>query len=107
MSSLASAHACGATSCAATGCTPAASTSASPAAARPKASTLVTGRVRRTRGRRIGDFDDHAPLDAVIATIGYVQVALTVDDDAVVVEELAGVLAVEDAALACCATGWV
>src|SRR5690242_5819263 len=99
MSSLASAHDCGDTSCAATGCTPAASMSASSATTRQMAIILVTRRVGRSRGGRIGDFDDDAALDPVVSAIGYVQVALSVDYDAVVVEKLAWIGAVEDAAL--------
>jgi hypothetical protein len=68
---------------------------------------LVTGRVGRTRGGRIGDFDDDAALDSVVSAVGYVQVALSVDYDAVVVEKLAWSGTVENAALAGCSTGWI
>src|SRR5579859_5528846 len=59
---------------------------------------LVAGRVG-AGGRRIDDFDDHATLDAVVTGIGHVEVALAVDDHAVVVEELPGIGAVGHAAL--------
>jgi hypothetical protein len=68
---------------------------------------LVAARVGSTRGGRIGDFDDHAALDTVVAAVGYIQVALSVDDDAIMVVELAWIGAVEDAALAGCSTGWI
>src|SRR5438105_12106978 len=100
-----SAHACGATSCAPTGCTPAASMSASAAAAtaaRPMAITLVAASVGSVRGGRIGDFDDHPPLDTVVPAVGDVQIALAIDHHAVVVEELTGGAPVQDAALAWC-----
>src|SRR5258708_721324 len=78
--------------------------SASAAAARPMASTLVAASIGSVRGRRIGHFNDHAALDAIVTGVGYVQVALAVDDDAIVVEELARIGTVGDAALAGCAT---
>src|ERR1700730_13633747 len=52
------------------------------------------------RGRWVGDFDDDATLDAVVARVSYVQVALGIDDDASGGEELAQVTAGEHAAVA-------
>src|SRR5437764_15320160 len=68
---------------------------------------LVTTGLGAIRAVRIGDFDDDAPLDTVVATVGHIQVALSVHDDTVVVEEFARTVTIEDAALAGCATGRV
>src|ERR1700687_783142 len=92
---------------AATGCTPTATISANAAAARPTAITLLAARVGGTRGGRIGDFDDDSALHTVVPAVGDVQVALAVDDDAGMVEELAWIGAVGHAAFTGCATGWV
>src|SRR6266851_7317897 len=81
--------------------------SASTAAARAMAIILVAASVGSTRGGRIGRFDGHAPLDTVVPTVSYIQVALSVYDDAVVVEEFARTVTVEDATLAGCSTGRV
>src|SRR5438105_1503133 len=73
--------------------------SASAGAARPIAIILVIRRVD-SRGGWVHDFDDDPALDTIVTAIGHIEIALAVDDDAVVIEELPWIGAVGHPALA-------